>query len=120
MSTTRITVAILCLALCLSLTWMLIPFLHPGRLHNWLTLEQINERATADLTNGMSFSEIDKYFTASGVEHGYYEKNNQILAIIRNIKGGQLLVSKGAQIAITLDQTKKLERIEVRPTFTGP
>src|SRR5258707_4834016 len=117
MSTTRIIVAILCLALCLSLTWMLIPFLHPGRLHNWLTLEQINERVTADLTNGMSLSEIDKYFTANGVEHGYYEKNNQNLTIIRNIKGWQLLVSKGAHITIKLDQTKKLNLLELSSQF---
>ena len=44
----------------------------------------------------------------------------QILAMLKNIKGGQLFIDKGAQIVIQLNEAHELNSIEVKPVFTGP
>ena len=93
---------------------------HEKRLHNWLTLEQINERVSKDLAKNTPLSKIEKDFTENDIEHSYYEKMNQVFAAIRNIRGGIFPVSKDAQIIITLDKDKNLKSIEVKPIFTGP
>jgi len=108
------------LSVCLLLGWSLDPIVMQKRLHNWLTLEQINERASLDLPRGTPLTHIDRYFKENKVEHSYYEKTNQVFAMINNIRGGGLFVSKGAQIIITLDQAKNLMSMEVKPVFTGP
>ena len=108
------------LVACLPSAWAqdLIPV--ERKLNNWLTLDQIKERVSADLPRGTSLAEIDRYFSDNRVEHSYHKKTNQVFARIDNIWGGSLLVSKGAQIVMTLTQGKMLDSIEVRPIFTGP
>lgn len=90
------------------------------RLSNWLTLEQIRERVSMALPRGSPLSVIDQYFAENKIEHSYYEKTNQVFARIDNIRGGQPPITKGAQIIITLDKSKALDSIEVKPVFTGP
>ena len=55
--------------------------LTPG-LNNWLTLEQIRDRLTADLPKGTPLSEIDKYLSSNEVSHGYREQDNEVGAMI--------------------------------------
>src|SRR5258708_14270383 len=74
------------------------------KINNNLTLEQISEIVRTTLPRGTARSEIDKYFTDNHIEHGFYK--NQILGMIRNIRGGIFPVQKDAQIIITLDQAE--------------
>ncbi len=90
------------------------------RISSSLTIEQIKERVVHDLPEGTPLQAIDEYFSTNGIEHGYYKKSNEVLAMVKHIKGGQLLVDKGAQIIIELDDSGGLKDIEVRPVFTGP
>jgi hypothetical protein len=90
------------------------------RLSSSLTIEQIRDRVTQDIQFGMSLEEVDKYFTANAVEHGYYKDSDSILAIIRNIRSGQFLIDKDAQIIVTLNAASEVSRVEVKPVFTGP
>ena len=120
MSLRQIAIVAVGLAFLLSAAWGLNLFLRAGRLNNWLTLEQINHRVSADLAAGTPLSEIDKYFTDNQVEHSYYEPGNEVSAMIHFIWGGRFLIQKDAWIKIELDQNQKLKDIKVEPVFTGP
>ncbi len=93
---------------------------HDKRLSNSLTIEQIKDRVTQDLRPGTSLEGVERYFTENDVEHGYYKDSNSVLAMIKNIRGGQLLIDKDAQIIVKLNDAHKVSSIEVKPVFTGP
>jgi hypothetical protein len=80
-----------------------------GRLNNWLTLEQINQRVSVDLPYGTALSGIDKYLSDNHVEHTYYEPANEVSAMIRYIWGSRFLIQKDAWIKIELDESRKLK-----------
>lgn len=100
--------------------WGTILFLRSGRLNNWLTIEQINERVSRDLPSGAPLSEIDGYLTKSGIEHSYVLRTNEVYGMIHSIWGGGFLVQKDAWIKIQLDEDRKLKSVRVEPVFTGP
>ena len=60
------------------------------------------------------------YFMENDIEHGYYKDSNTVLAMIKNIKGGQLFIDKGAQIVVKFDEAHKVSSVDVKPVFTGP
>jgi hypothetical protein len=120
MSLKQIAIAIAGLAFVLSLTWGLNLYLRLGRLNNWLTLEQINRRVSADLPQGTTLPDIDKYLSDSHIEHSYYEPANEVSAMIHFIWGGKFLIQKDAWIKIELDQNQKLKDLKVEAVFTGP
>jgi hypothetical protein len=90
------------------------------KINNRMTLEQISETVKAALPSGSTLADIDKYFTDNHIEHSFYQKTNQVFAMVHNIKGGHWPVQKDAQIVITLDQAGTLANLEVKPVFTGP
>jgi hypothetical protein len=100
--------------------WGLISFFSAQRLNNWLTLEQIDERVRSDLVRGTPLSEIDRYFSSNRVEHSYFERSNEVYAMIHFVWGGGFLTQKDVQVRIQLDQDRKLEDIKVVPVFVGP
>jgi hypothetical protein len=119
MSLRQIVMVIVGLAFFLSSAWGLNLFLRAGRLNNWLTIEQINERVSADLALGMPLSEIDEYLANNSIEHSYIVRTNEVYAMIHYIWGGRFLVQKDAWIRIELDENQKLKKIKVEPVFTG-
>jgi hypothetical protein len=120
MSLRQIVIVIVGLAFVLSSAWGINLYSRLGRLNNWLTLEQINERVSTDLTVGTPLSEIDKYFSDNAVEHSYVARTNEVFAMIHSIWGGKFLIQKDAWIKIALDENQNLKDIKVEPVFTGP
>ncbi len=120
MSLRQIVIVAVGLAFLLSAAWGLNLFLRAGRLNNWLTLEQINKRVSADLPRGTLLPEIDKYFTDNKVEHSYFEPTNDVSAMIHSIWGGGFFIQKDARITVELDENRKLRNIKVEPFLTGP
>ena len=90
------------------------------RLNNSLTIEQITDRVTQDLRPGVPLVEVQRYFSENDVEYGYYRDSNRVLEMIKNIKGGQFLIDKDAQIVVKLDEAHEVSSVEVKPVFTGP
>jgi hypothetical protein len=90
------------------------------KIESSMTLEQIADAARTALPQGVSLAEINQYLTENHVEHSFYKSTNPIFAAVRDIKGGIFLVSKDAQIIVTLDKSERLATIDVKPIFTGP
>jgi hypothetical protein len=116
----RKTIAtIVALGLCLPFAWAG-NLIGVNRLNNWLTLEQIRDIVNRDLPHGIPLAKVERYFTENNVKYTYYPKTNQVFALINNIKGGQLFVTKGAQIIVNLSSERMLNGIDVKAVFTGP
>ena len=120
MSFRQISVVVAGLVFLLTSAWGINLYLRLGRLNNWLTLEQINRRVLADLPQGTTLLDIDKYLTDNHVEHSYYEPANEVSAMIHFIWGGRFLIQKDAWIKLELDENRKLKNIKIEPVFTGP
>jgi hypothetical protein len=78
-----------------------------------------NAELAARLPRGSSRAQVDAYFTALGVEHGYDATANTIVAIDRNVQGSWI-VSTDIRIFCPLDAAGKLQSCATALVHTGP
>jgi hypothetical protein len=84
------------------------------------TFAQIELAVRHAVPLGSDASAAKAYLNQNDVEYSDVDRERQIYAIIRDIKGGSFLVSKAASIRIRYDSLGRVTDVDVSPTFTGP
>lgn len=84
------------------------------------TFAQIELAVRHAVPMGSDVSAAKAYLDKNDVEYSDVERERQIYAIIRDIKGGSFLVSKSASIRLRYDSQGRVTGVDIFPSFTGP
>jgi hypothetical protein len=85
------------------------------RIHRFMSIETMAQRISADLPDGASIQQADKYFRDNGVAH-HLSGDGKMYGIVHWI-WGSWIVERYAQIVIQF-RDGKIEHAEVRPGAT--
>jgi hypothetical protein len=73
----------------------------------------------SDLPPGTSLEKVDSYLTQHQVEHSYFRKDNQVMALVRNVRRDGL-VQADVSLIFSFDNDRTLTHILAKPAYTGP
>jgi hypothetical protein len=79
------------------------------------SITQIRE----DLPPGSSLEHVDYYLNQHQINHSYYRKSNQVMAVIHNVQR-DALVRADMSVIFTFDEYKSLKDIQINPVYTAP
>jgi hypothetical protein len=97
-------VAISLLVGCASASWYYSPAIYQIR---------------SDLPPGTSLEKVDSYLTQHQVEHSYFRKDNQVMALVRNVRRDGL-VQADVSLIFSFDNDRTLTNVLAKPAYTGP
>ncbi len=71
------------------------------------------------LPPGSSLGRVDSYLTQYQVEHSYFQRSNQMTAVVHNVRNNGM-VQQDLSLIFHFDQNERLAGIEVKPAYTAP
>jgi len=74
----------------------------------------------ANLPIGSSYTSIEAYLSERKIGHSYDAASNTFYDLIPDVDTTHVLVTASVQITITLDNQRRLERLDVKRVYTGP
>jgi len=72
-----------------------------------------------DLPPGSSLARVDAYLDQHQIDHSYYHKSNQIMAVVQNVRRDGL-VQYNQSLVFSFDPYRNLTDILVKPAYTAP
>jgi len=81
---------------------------------------QIEREIRSGLPLGSSASRVEAFLGEKGIEHSFESSSNTEYAVVRKIRGSNMLITKSLGLQLHFDNSLKLESIETKVHLTGP
>lgn len=81
--------------------------------------ETLESEVRTGLPMGSSLVTVDDFLTKRKIEHSFVTSSKIVYAIINNLKGGSILVSKSLAFQFHFDDSLKLQSVDAKVVYTA-
>lgn len=79
----------------------------------------LSQEIERDLPLGSTLDQVEAYLQTKQLGYTYVERENRVYALVADVQRTGI-VTKSLQIILTMDELRRLQRVEVKSVYTGP